>query len=245
MDETNKTNCVPNNQTIKNYIYNDETNYFEECFQTCSFCSLMKSLSSNTNQNCLACSDGYQKSYEYMGNCYKIDINDNSDKIIINIEDESFILVNSCQETEKQYKINSTGECISECPTTSLYKKYTFQNVDFFDYDFEPSIPQYIIEDDEPPKYLFGYLCLEKCPLGTKLNNTNNECICNDISLQDEETKLICDNMNSNFDSTIIEHLDSTLIEHLDSSIIKDSELNEIENCISNTLFWKQSQKYF
>ena len=34
MDETNKTNCGPNNQTFKNYIYNDETNYFEECFHT-------------------------------------------------------------------------------------------------------------------------------------------------------------------------------------------------------------------
>jgi hypothetical protein len=67
-DETNKTNCAPNNQTIINYIYNNETNYFEECFQTCSFCSLMKSSSSNINQNCLVCSDGYQKSYEYMGN---------------------------------------------------------------------------------------------------------------------------------------------------------------------------------
>ena len=148
MDETNKINCAPNNQTIKNYIYNDETNYFEECFQTCSFCSLMKSFSSNTNQNCLACSDGYQKSYEYMGNCYEIDIYDNYDKIIINKGDKSFNLVNSCQETEKQYKINSTGECISECPTSSVYKKYIFQNVNFFDYDFDPSIPQYIIENE-------------------------------------------------------------------------------------------------
>jgi hypothetical protein len=31
-DETNITNCAPNNQTFKNYIYNDETNYFENAF---------------------------------------------------------------------------------------------------------------------------------------------------------------------------------------------------------------------
>ena len=81
-DETNKTNCAPNKQIFKNYIYNYETNYFEECFHTCLFCSLMNSSSSKSQQNCLVCSDGYQKSYEYMGNCYKIDRNYNSDKII-------------------------------------------------------------------------------------------------------------------------------------------------------------------
>ena len=225
MDETDKTNCAPNNQSIKNYIYNEETNYFEECFQTCSFCSLNKSFSSSINQNCLVCSDGYQKSYEYMGNCYKNDINDNSDKIIINKEDESFTTVNSCQETSKHYKINNTGECISDCPTISLYKKYTFQYVDYLNYDYDPTIPLYIIEEEMPPKYLFGNLCLEKCPLGTELNEDNNECVCKDSSLQDEETKLICNSMNSNIDSTIIINLDST--------INGNSGMNEIDSCIS------------
>jgi len=181
MDETNKTN-----QTFKNYIYNNETNYFEECFHTCLFCSLMKSSSSESQHNCLACSDGYQKSYEYMGNCYKIDRNDNSDKIISNKGDESFTSVSSCLETSKKYKIKSTGECVSECPSISPYKKYTYQYIDFFKYDVDLSIPQCILEDEEVPKYLFRNLCLERCPLGTELNESNNEC----ISLQDEETKL-------------------------------------------------------
>ena len=147
-------NIIENNDLISdniNYesdIYNNETNYFEECFHTCLFCSLMSSTSSESQQNCLACSNGYQKSYEYMGNCYKIDINDNSDKIILDKGEESFTTVNSCQETSKQYKINSTGECVSECPSISLYKKYTFQYVDFFNYDFDHSIPQYILEDE-------------------------------------------------------------------------------------------------
>ena len=194
MNETNNTNCGPKNQTFRNYIYNNETNYFEKCFHTCLFCSLMNSSSSESQHNCLACFDGYQKSYEYLGNCYKNDINDNSDKIISEKGDESFTSVSSCQETLKKYKINSTGECVSECPSISLYKKYTFQYVDFFNYDFDPSIPQYILEDEEFPKYLLGNLCLEKCPLGTELNDDNNECICKDSSLQDEETKLICKN---------------------------------------------------
>ena len=108
----------------------------------------MNSLSSESQHNCLACPDGYQKSYEYMGNCYKIDKSDNSDKIISNKGDGSFTSVSSCQETSKQYKIKSTGECVSECPSISLYKKYTYQNIDFFNYDFDPSIPQYILEDE-------------------------------------------------------------------------------------------------
>ena len=88
----------------------------------------------------------------------------------------------------KKYKINSTGECVSECPTLSLYKKYTFQYNDFSDYDYDPTIQQYILEEEIPPKYLFGNLCLEECPLGTELNEINNTCICTDSSLQDEET---------------------------------------------------------
>ncbi len=83
-----------------------------------------------------------------MGNCYKINIHDNSDKIILGKGEVSFTTVNSCQENLKQYKINSTGECVSEYPSISLYKKYTFQYVDFFNYDFDPSIPQYILEDE-------------------------------------------------------------------------------------------------
>ena len=59
----------------------------------------MNSSRSESKQNCLACSDGYQKSYEYMGNCYKIDKYDNSDKIITDKGEESFTTVNYCQET--------------------------------------------------------------------------------------------------------------------------------------------------
>jgi hypothetical protein len=186
----------------------------------------MNSSSSDSQQNGLVCSDGYQKSYGYMGNCYKIDRNYNSDKLI-EISDkggESFTVVNSCQETSKQYKINSTGECVSECPSISLYKKYTFQYVDFYNYDFEPSIPQYILEDEEPPKYLFGNLCLERCPLGTELNEDNNECICKESSLQDEETKLICKRMEYNEFIEVEKCI----------SINKRFYLHDIKQCIEN-----------
>jgi hypothetical protein len=62
----------------------------------------MNSSSSESQHNCLTCSDGYQKSYVYMGNCYKNDRNDNSDKIISDKGDENFTTVNSCQETSRQ-----------------------------------------------------------------------------------------------------------------------------------------------
>ena len=77
----------------------------------------MESESSQLNHNCFSCSEGYLKSYEYIGNCYKINKNEiDSDKIIINRNDKRFTIVESCAETEKKLKINATGECVSQCP---------------------------------------------------------------------------------------------------------------------------------
>jgi hypothetical protein len=64
----NTDDCYPNNQLFKNYIYNSVTNYFEKCYISCDFCSSMESESSQLNHNCFSCSEGYLKSYEYIGN---------------------------------------------------------------------------------------------------------------------------------------------------------------------------------
>ena len=71
--DSNDTDCYPNDQNFPNYIFDNNTNYYEKCFPSCKFCSLKNSSSSNLQHNCLACNEGYLRSYKYMGNCYKIE----------------------------------------------------------------------------------------------------------------------------------------------------------------------------
>ena len=128
--DSDDTDCYPNDQNIPNYIYNEATKYYEECYPSCKFCSKQKSLSSNINHNCLTCNDGYLKSYVYMGNCYLVDnLYNNSDtkKIVNNQTDEQYSIVELCLN---KFIIASTGECISECPTNTVFYsyKYVYQN---------------------------------------------------------------------------------------------------------------------
>jgi hypothetical protein len=91
--------CYPNDQNMPNFIYDNTTGYYEKCFHSCKFCSKKESLSTNSEHNCLTCREGYLRSYEYPGNCYKIDNmynNSNYKKIVNNREDESYTIVNNC-----------------------------------------------------------------------------------------------------------------------------------------------------
>ena len=100
--------CYPIDKYIKGYIYNNQTNLFEKCYNSCDFCS---SLSSNiADHKCLSCSNGYLTSYKNLGNCYKSD-------------DTNFI-TSSCSK----YIINSTNECIDECPTSSPYYSFEYNS---------------------------------------------------------------------------------------------------------------------
>ena len=148
----------------------------------------MNSLSSKLNHNCLSCGEGYLKSYEYLGNCYKINNNEiNSDKIVRNKQDESFTIVESCAETEKKLKINSTGECVSQCPKLNIYKNYIYQYINFTSKDYNPNISQYQDIEEIVPKYNLGDLCLESCPPDYEADKLSNECICINESCKHEE----------------------------------------------------------
>ena len=121
----------------------------------------MESESSQLNHNCYSCSEGYLKSYEYIGNCYKINNNEtNSDKIIINQNDKSFTIVESCAETEKKLKINATGECVSQCPKINNYKNYEYHYANFTSEDYNPNISQYQEIEEIVPKYKLGVCVL-------------------------------------------------------------------------------------
>ena len=175
----NTNDCYPNNQLFKNYIYNSATNYFEKCYKSCDFCSLMNSASSQENHNCFSCEKGYLRSYEYIGNCYKINSNViNSEKIIVNKNDESFTIVQSCMDTEKKLKINSTGECVSQCPKLNNYKNYIYHYTNFSSQNYNPNNPQYQEIEEILPKYNLGNLCLESCPPYYEADEISNICVC-------------------------------------------------------------------
>jgi hypothetical protein len=98
--------CFENGKLHKGYIYNENIHYFENCYSSCDFCS--SSSINDDEHKCLACANGYLPSYNNLGNCYSSD-------------DINFI-GNSCLK----YKINSTGVCVEECPTSNFYYSFDY-----------------------------------------------------------------------------------------------------------------------
>jgi hypothetical protein len=155
--------CYPINKTVEGYVYNLASNMLVKCYDSCQFCKKSFEESSSSEHNCESCKEGYIPSYQFLGNCYKINDNElNLDKRVNSITDLSFSLIDSCPK----YKINSTGECIDICPTSEVYS-------------------------NSPPKYLFNKVCYDSCPLNTITDESNNKCIC-PYSFHVDNEKLIC-----------------------------------------------------
>ena len=130
------SNCYPINQILEKYIYNSETKSFEECYISCRFCSKMNSKSSIFEHNCLICDDGYFPSYEYPGNCYKNENNNSGKYIIINsVTEQNFTSIDYCP-TEKNYMINSTKECVTQCPESINLYSYIYNYVNFTELEY-------------------------------------------------------------------------------------------------------------
>ena len=178
---------------MPNYIYDDTSMYYEKCYPSCKFCSKKESLSSNLTHNCLTCREGYLKSYEYPGNCYKInDLYNNSNykKIVNNQEDENYNIVDYCFD---KYIIASTGECVSNCPTSTVFNKYNYTYRNFSEQTNEAMGKMYTLLQESIPKYKLGNLCYEKCPTLTTTDNTNSLCKCKYGWEQNSTTKeIIC-----------------------------------------------------
>jgi len=171
------SNCYPVTQTLEKYIYNSESKSFEECYISCKFCSKMNSESSNTEHNCLICDDEYIPSYEHPGNCYKNENNNNGKYITINsVSDQSFTSIDLCP-SEKNYVINSTKECVTECPESiTLYSyKYTFVNFTELEYDMILK-DQYTFTETNKTIYTLGKFCFEECPANSENIEMTNEC---------------------------------------------------------------------
>ena len=183
--------CYPNDQNMPNFIYDNTTGYYEKCFHSCKFCSKKESLSTSSEHNCLTCREGYLKSYEYLGNCYKINNiynNSNYKKIVNNREDESYTIVDNCIGKNI---IASTGECVSNCPTSTVFQKYNYIYRNFTQQTYNVMGKMYTLTNEAIPKYKLGNLCYEGCPSLTTTDNTNLLCKCKYSWEQNETTKEI------------------------------------------------------
>ena len=187
-------NCYPIDQTFEGYIYDSSIKKFEKCYASCKFCSESVSENPSSTHKCTVCSDGYYPSYEYLGNCYKIDDNDiTSEKYVETETDESFT-TKSCLEANKNYKIDSTGECVSACPTDEVYFTYEYNYINFTEQTNEKiTQSQYTFEKVTIPKYSFNNICYEECPINTVADSSTNICVCQYAWHQDTTTnKIIC-----------------------------------------------------
>ena len=175
--------CFPIDQNYPNYLYNRTTNKFEKCFYTCKFCSYYDKLSNKSEQNCKVCEDGYLRSYTFLGNCYAINSTQNGSnylKIVNNIDDEEFEVVESCPESKK-YKIHDTGECVKSCLKPSTFYYYTYFKNNSFDIEKQEESSMgllYPLNSENIPRYLFNGVCYSSCPSLTHSDTKNNVCKC-------------------------------------------------------------------
>ena len=97
---------------------------FEKCYKSCDFCS---EISTDTSSHkCESCADGYLPSYKYPGNCYEMNsLEITQSKSVGNINDEKFE-INFCLS----YKIESTGECVNSCPSSTPYFSFEYNSND-------------------------------------------------------------------------------------------------------------------
>ena len=171
ISQNNKCFSVEN--TFEGYLH--DSNGREKCYKTCQFCAKSEALSSSSDHNCESCIEGYMPSYKFLGNCYKIPQNYINSLINVNsYDDEAFTQVEACPK----YSINSTKECVDECPNENKYYSFNYSNLDFSKYTNNTlSIKTYKKLSIIPPKYLFNKICFESCPPLTKLDN-DNKCKC-------------------------------------------------------------------
>ena len=206
--------CISEEQNFPNYIYNQTNNLFKKCFHSCKFCSLIGELSSEFLQNCIVCKEGYLRSYIFPGNCYKIEFPQNFSnisKVINNIDDENFEVVDLCTGSKK-YKINETGECVDSCPLTTVYYTYYKNesvNISLQEESFIGLL--YSLTEEKPPKYLFNKECYSTCPKLTHEDKNNGfTCKCSYAWHRDDITgEVICyDHKNYCFSQEYYYHTD-------------------------------------
>ena len=172
IDRTNE--CFPPSYIVDGYIYDSLTNKFLKCFESCEFCS--EASENSSEQKCTSCLLGYLYSYSYLGNCYLYTGLTIIESKEVDPENDIY-MSSSCNK----FKISSTGECVNECPTSSPYFKY--------EYNEETSLYEKVFYN--PPKFLFNNICYEQCPENSS-PDSNNECICNNYFYKNNIGDIVC-----------------------------------------------------
>ena len=159
--EDKEAECFPITYIVDNYIYDDESHKFLKCYSTCEFCSESIDTASSDSQKCISCLPGYLYSYVNLGNCYEYDN--------LEITEDKEVISNKFAQSDCLiYKIAATGECVNECPSSSPYYTYIYNNVTQI----------YEKVNNKPPKYIYKDVCYEECPYNYEPDNDNN-CVCN------------------------------------------------------------------
>ena len=91
-ESTTDNNCYPIDQEINDYKYNENTKNFEKCYFSCKFCTEPINSDQSIEHKCKVCSEGFYPSYQYLGNCYKINEGDLSAEKYVFQESEEFLL---------------------------------------------------------------------------------------------------------------------------------------------------------
>ena len=84
--------------------------------------------------------------------------NNNLVKIINNITDQDFSSLDSCQK----YKIDITGECVEECPSSNVYYDFAYSYLNFASYSNSKIMIEHYQKNEntiQTPKYLFNKVC--------------------------------------------------------------------------------------
>lgn len=173
--EDRSDECFPPWYIVDGYIYDINSNKFLTCYENCEFCT--EAYGSSSDQKCSSCPPGYLYSYINLGNCYlytNLALSD--DKSVDNVNE--IFIASTCNK----YKIASTGECVEECPLSSPYYLYEFNE------DSQLNEKKYL----DPPKYLFNNMCYEQCPENSLPNEDNNNCECENYYYIDNNGIINC-----------------------------------------------------
>ena len=173
--------CFPSTYIVENYIYDNTSNKFLKCHELCEFCS--ENAGTDDSQKCISCFPSYIYSYVNLGNCYEYpNLEITEDKMV---SSNKFI-----SATCSKYKIAATGECVDECPSTSPYYTYIYNNVSQY----------YEKVNNKSPKYIYKGACHEECPNNYDVDSDNN-CVCNNAfykASNDEDITCLPDDNCSN-----------------------------------------------
>ena len=154
------------------YLLNEEDKTIDMCYKTCKSC--LRKGNSN-NHNCIECADAYN-GQKCLDDCSK-------ENLYVDEEDKKCYI--DCKNNINERKYNYKEKCISENDNPKNYK-------------LEEGNNNFLSICEPKREYEFNNECNEKCPEGTKLDESiknKNICICNNLYyLKNEE--MICINSN-------------------------------------------------